>query len=63
MKKSSTIMAILALVLITVSSCNKCTTCTKSGGSITTICRNSYNSNNDYLVAVDVYSNTGWNCN
>lgn len=63
MKKSITIIAILAICISLFPSCNKCTSCTKNGGSVTTICRNSYSSDNDYQAAVTVYENTGWNCN
>ncbi len=63
MKKSTIVIALLAIVLATASSCNKCTTCSKSGGSTSTICRNSYNSTSDYNAAVYVYENTGWTCN
>lgn len=63
MKKSFSIVAILAIVIISFSSCNKCTTCTKSGGSISTICRNSYGSDGAYNLAVTAYENNGYNCN
>jgi hypothetical protein len=63
MKKFFSIIALLAIIIILFSSCNKCTTCTKSGGSISTICRNSYSSDGAYNLAVTVYENTGYTCN
>ena len=63
MKKTISIIALLAIGITLFPSCNKCTTCTKSGGNLTKLCRNSYNSNGDYNTAVAIYSNTGWDCN
>jgi hypothetical protein len=63
MKKSILIIAISAICVSLFPSCNKCTTCTKNGGSISTVCRNSYSSDNQYNAAIQVYENTGYNCN
>jgi ABC-type oligopeptide transport system substrate-binding subunit len=61
MKKLLLGLSIAFLLTATLSSC--CKTCAKTGENSVQVCRNNYNTEQDYTNAVSVFEFLGYTCN
>jgi hypothetical protein len=61
MKKMLLSLSVIIVLAGTLSSC--CKTCAKTGENSVQVCRNNYNSDQDYTNAVSFYEAFGFTCN